>query len=405
MVIKEGKKILILTGRFGEGHMQAAKAIEEAAKLEYSSLQTVVVDFMEWAHPSLFPVTHYVYMKGIKTFPQLYGYLYQKTYQSNPFSKKLNAVFSLGMRKMLQLLAAEEPAVVVSTYPFASSVLSKLKENNLTNIPLVTVITDHTHHSYWLYPHTDHYIVGSRETKEKLLRLGIPATKISSTGIPIRRRFLQEKDRDLLLEKYNLVKTKPTIAIMGGGEGLIGKGLLDRETLDQFPEELQILILCGHNQKLRERLGAVLADSKHQIQLLGYIEQIDEIMTISDIMITKPGGVTTSEAVAMRLPMLLYKPLPGQEQDNAGYLTSAGVALEVSSLSSLSHVLEELLSNPVKADKMKQNCRRIENQNSSSLALEVIAQYLNHRPFVAVESYRQRKFKPSRVIEKLPLHG
>ena len=398
-------KILILSGRFGEGHVQAAKAIEEAAKLDDPGFQTMIVDFMEWAHPALFPVSHFVYMKGIKTFPQLYGYIYQKTYKSTTFSKTLNAAFSMGMSKMLSLLVIEKPSVVVSTYPFASSVLSKLKEAGLTTVPLGTVITDHTHHSYWLHSHTDQYIVGSNEIKEKLIRTGIPAEKIAATGIPIRSTFLKKKNPSALLEKFGLDKNRRTIMIMGGGEGLIGKGLLNRNKLEQFPEPLQLLVLCGHNEKLKERLQIEFSGSKHMIKLIGYTDLVDELMAVSDILITKPGGVTTSEAAAMELPILLYKPLPGQEQDNARYLTDIGAAILVKRPDELFSELNGMLKNELLLARMKENCRKIQTNRSSFYAVRLIVDLMDNRIFVPANLSKQRKFGRFGGWRKTILHG
>lgn len=400
-----GEKILILSGRFGEGHLQAAKAIEEAAKLKYPEFQARVIDFMEWAHPNLFPVTQYVYMKGIKTFPQLYGFIYNKTYTRNSFSKKLNAAFSIGLRKMLVLLEKEKPTVVVSTYPFVSSILSKLKETGLTNVPFVTVITDHTHHSYWIYPYTDQYIVGSNKIKEKLIHLGIPSERVSSTGIPIRMSFLEQKDRSNLIKKYKLDSNLPIVLIMGGGEGLLGKGMFDTETMEQFPEPLQLLVLYGHNEKLRERLQKEFVSTKHRLHLIGYTERIDEVMAISDVLITKPGGVTTSEALAMELPMLLYKGLPGQEQDNARYLVESGTAIQAGNPSELYRQLNNLIKNHELAAGMKENCRRIRTNEAAFSALAQITQNLISRPVFFADDFRESRFRPFRSLRKTPLHG
>lgn len=406
MVIKSGGKVLILSGRFGEGHLQAARAIQEAARLEYPQVETKIIDFMEWAHPNLYPVSHYVYMKGIKAFPQVYGFIYQKTYKGNSFSKKLNAALSGGMRKMLELLTVERPSVVISTYPFASSVLSKLKAEGVTNVPLVTVITDHTQHSYWLHPHTDQYLVGSAETRKKLIRIGIPAASVAVTGIPIRTKFLEEKDRQSLVWKYGLQPDLPTILIMGGGDGLIGKGLLEPNVLERIPEPMQLLILYGHNVKLYEKLKTDLKGcSKHHIKLIGYIEHIDEIMAVSDIIITKAGGVTTSEAVAMKLPMLLYKPLPGQEQDNVQFLTEAGVAVQAETPGDLVQKLTNLLANKQMLEKMSENCRKVETNRSAFSVLEAAAPFLFERPFVSVQHSKWHRLTTFRQSRKTLIHG
>lgn len=393
MFIKNGEKILILTGRFGEGHQQAANAIKEAAMIEFPTVETLIVDFMAEAYPNLYPISHYIYMKGIKKFPQLYGLIYQKTYKTNYFSQKLNSFFSIGMRKMLKLLQTVRPTVVVSTYPFASSVFSKLKEFGLTNVPLVTVITDYTHHSYWLHPFTDQYIVGCQEIREKLIHSGIPAEKVASTGIPIRTNFMKKWDRKELMKKYQLEMDIPTILIMGGGDGLIGKGFLNNLTLETIPRKLQFIILCGHNAKLQDRLAKELVHSKHRIEVKGFTNSVDELMAISDIIITKPGGVTTSEALAMELPMLLYKPLPGQEEDNANYLIDAGAAIQASTPTDLLSKLSNMLENEVLHARMKRNARNVQTKEAAFFALSIINGSIGNRLLFIKDTVPPLKFK------------
>ncbi len=412
MFIKNEEKILILTGRFGEGHQQAAKAIQEAAMSKYPHLETKVVDFMAWAYPNLYPVSHYVYMKGIKKFPQLYGLLFQKTYESNYFSQKLNSLLSVGIRKMLTLLQQEKPTVVVSTFPFTSSVFSKLKEYHLTDVPLVTVITDHTHHSYWLHPFTDQYIVGSKEIKEKMVQNGIPSERVADTGIPIRTRFLKKPDIHTLIQKYNLEEELPTVLIMGGGDGLIGKGFLNKNTLETISQRLQLIILCGHNEKLREQLEKELIQTKHRTVIKGFTDCVDELMAVSDLIVTKPGGVTTSEALAMGLPMLLYKPLPGQEQDNAKFLLKAGAALQADNPFELASQISAIIGNKLLMARMKKNANQIQAKKAAYCALEIIKQIpVNSNTYIRNRTRqgksRTLKFKPLKFITNPSLfhHG
>lgn len=398
MFIKDGEKILILTGRFGEGHQQAANAIQEAAMAEFPNTETVIVDFMADAYPNLYPVSHYVYMKGIKKFPQLYGFIFKKTYEKNYFSQKLTSLFSLGIGKMLKILQEVRPTVVVSTYPFASSVFSKLKEYGLTNVPLVTVITDYTCHSSWVHPYTDQYIVGSHKIGEKLIRYGIPNDRIACTGIPIRKRFLEKRDRNELIHKYKLERNIPTILIMGGGDGLIGKGFLNNHTLEMISERLQLIILCGNNHKLRQQLENDLSCSKHRIEILGYTDKVNELMAVANIIITKPGGITISEALAMELPMLLYKPLPGQERDNAKYLINASVAVQADNPSDLVLQLSTMLKNEVLLARMKKKTRHIQMKRAAFSALEIINHSIANPVLFIREDIPSTKFKSLKHI-------
>jgi processive 1,2-diacylglycerol beta-glucosyltransferase len=370
-------KILILSSTFGEGHQQVAHAIHEAIQIRQPTMESVVVDFMAWAHPYLYPVSHYIYMKGIQTFPNIYGYLYQKTRRRNPSLMRLNTLLSLEMERMLKLLREFQPSVVVSTFPYPAAIMSKLKEYGFTTIPAVTVITDYTDHSYWIHPYTDQYIVGSSLVRQGLQHQGIADDKIADTGIPIKPEFSYFHSRETLFVKYGLDPNVPTILVMGGGYGMMGDGLSIFQVLNALSQSIQLLIVCGHNEKLRHQVREEFRHSKHRVHLAGYIDYVYEFMAVSNLIITKPGGITTSEAMAMELPMLLYSPLPGQEQDNARFLVQAGVALQAKNRADLRIKLSNMLNNPKLLANMKENAKRFRAKDSTFAALDVIVRAIH----------------------------
>jgi processive 1,2-diacylglycerol beta-glucosyltransferase len=253
-------------------------------------------------------------------------------------------------------------------------VISKLKAYGLIDIPLVTVITDHTHHSYWLHAYTDHYLVGSYQVRQQLIRLGIPGRKISYTGIPIKPGFLKPQNKKELCAKYRLNPDLPTVLVMGGGDGIFASGLFRVEKLDTIPFSIQLLIVCGHNEKLRAQLEQNLKGTKHAVYIKGYVNDVTDLMAVSDCMVTKPGGVTTSEALAMELPMILYKALPGQEEDNAAFLIQAGAAVQAADEQDLLQKLIELLKHRERLAKMKNSTKNIQNKEAAFRALHVICQ-------------------------------
>ena len=191
MNYREKDKILILSATFGDGHKQVANAISEAVNDTLTDATPIIIDIMEWIHPYSYPISHYLYKSGIKKFPQLYSFLYKKTRVKNSFSIRLNSLFLIGMHSMFTILQELKPRVVVSTYPFAAGIISKLKEKGLIDIPTVTIITDYTDHSYWIHPYTDLYVVGSIQMRDRLILLGVDKFKINHTGIPVRKRFLE----------------------------------------------------------------------------------------------------------------------------------------------------------------------------------------------------------------------
>jgi processive 1,2-diacylglycerol beta-glucosyltransferase len=366
------EKILILTGHFGDGHIQVAQALHEAIQNRYPGMEPVVVDFMEWVHPYSAHVSRFLFLQGVKKFPQLYGFFYQKTRRANTFSRMVKSIFSSGLRRLLHLIDEIHPSAVVSTFPLAAAVMSKLKSYGFTDIPSVTIITDHTDHSCWIYPYTDQYLVGSDIVRDSLIKLGVDEKRVTDTGIPIRQQFSQLFQRDEIFEKYGLDSHMPTVLVMGGGYGLIGDGSSFIQELEAVSEPIQFIIVCGNNEKLRMQLKEKLKDSKHRITLTGYINYVHELMAVSDLLITKPGGVTTFEAIAMELPMLLYKPIPGQEQDNARFLVDSGVAIKAKTDQELTDSLSELLNDGGLLQSMRESAKRFHPKESALASAEVI---------------------------------
>jgi processive 1,2-diacylglycerol beta-glucosyltransferase len=367
-------KILILFGNYGDGHRQAAYAIRKAMRMHLPHVESVVLDFMKWTHPYLHSIAHYVFMQGVKKFPYVYGYFYEKTREGNPYPRVLKTFNIFGLNRIVKLIHKVQPTIVISTFPLAAAAMSQLKSLGLTECKTVTVITDHTDHRSWIHSNTDQYIVGSNPVRMALRELGIADTQIAVTGIPVRPEFTKSYKREHLLAKHGLQDNVPTVLLMGGGAGIIGEGKATFKALEALPEPVQFIIVCGHNQKLKQRLEEKFKNSKHHVILTGYVTHIHEFMAIADIMITKSGGVTTSEAIAMELPMLLYKSLPGQEEENAKFLVEAGVAMQAENPLDLVRKLEFLLQNPNWLSCMKDRSRQFHTKLAAFHVLDIIFQ-------------------------------
>lgn len=369
-------KILILSGSYGDGHQQAAHAIRAAASIAYPGFDVQILDFMEVTHPLLNPISRYLFMHGIKKLPSVHGYLYHKT-RSSKTPMMLKTFTLASAKRLLNVLRNLQPAVVISTFPFAAAAMSILKSHHLVDVHAVTVITDHTDHSYWIHPHTDQYIVGSEQVYSALCQSGIWHSQIAMTGIPIRPEFSVSYSRDELKAKHKLNPHLPTVLIMGGGWGIIGNGVSSLVALEEIPQQIQFIVVCGRNEKLRKQLAEKVHNSKHKIHLTGFVDHIHEFMAVSDLMITKPGGLTTSEAIAMQLPMLLYKPLPGQEQDNAKFLLRAGVADLAEDLQDLVEKLKTALEHPDILKTMKEKTQLFQTKEAAFTMLEIVMDRIN----------------------------
>lgn len=366
------QKILILTGSLGEGHNQASKAIVESAKRNYPHLRVKVIDYMELTHPRLHVAGQYFFVQWMKHFPSVYGYLFQKTREENTLIQMLKRFSTFSLHKLSTMLEDEKPAIVVSTFPPAAAGMSLLKAMGFTDVPTATVMTDHTDHSYWIHSHTDYYMVGSDVVQLALERKGVPSGKISVTGIPVNPLYGQPVDQDRLRGYYGIHSSEQVVLIMGGGEGMIDKEIIEWMKSREYPRDVRFMIVCGRNAKLHQSLQEDFSDHP-QITVMGYVDRMHELMAIADLMVTKPGGLTISEALTMERPMLLIKPLPGQEQDNADYLVGIGVAQQAMA-GELKHQLLKLITSPSLLQEMK---RRAAINTHKDSALSVLTRLIH----------------------------
>lgn len=372
--------VLILTSDFGEGHQQVAEAIHQVLSADNPAVSSRIVNVMECLHPRLHPLSRTMFFQAVKKWPSLYGFLYRKTYGPTFSAHFLNELTHFGVKRLEHLILAEQPDVVVSTYPFASCAMSHLRKQRLPHIPLVTMITDHTAHRSWIHPHTDRYIVGSSRVQEGLRASGVAREKIHITGIPVRPAFSAPYSKAHLRTQHGLHPTTPTVLILGGGFGLFGDDLFDVAFLDSLPKPLQVLIICGHNEKLKELLTRRLDTHRKWVKVLGFVDNMQEWMAMSDLVLTKPGGVTTAEAMALEIPMLLYKPIPGQEEDNLCYLVESGVAEAATSHRMLKEKLHQLLANDHARLQMAEAAAREGHKNSARDAAQLVEDFLSCVP-------------------------
>ncbi|CAM3026353.1 glycosyltransferase [Paenibacillus sediminis] len=375
------EKILILSGTLGDGHNQAAQAILEAARFYRPGAEVEIVDFLEWTHPYLHTFGKFCYLQWVKGLPSLYGYLYRKTRDDNKLSSLFKSIKSFSTDKMLRLLQEIKPTVVVSTFPGAAAAMSFLKSNLMTDIPTVTVITDYTDHSYWVHPFTDRYIVGAEHVKQALLKHHVPDERIVVTGIPIKLSFTYSYDRIMLRDKYGLDRERPIVLVMGGGDGLIGKQFLSFIVANELLTSVQFIIVCGRNERLRQSLVQELCDVdddiRERVLVTGFVNHVHELMALSDLIVTKAGGLTVSEALALELPMILYRPLPGQEQANSAYLVNLGVALEASNASDLKKRLQQVTEDKSLLMELRNHARSNHIKEGAYYALVAILEAQN----------------------------
>jgi processive 1,2-diacylglycerol beta-glucosyltransferase len=336
--------VLILSANYGGGHRQAALALSKSLAHLQDKLRIEIVDLMEMVSPAITRFTRFTYTKSVRNTPSLYGYFYRVSDNLKLDSLLEKRLTNIGLEKILDCLAERSPRLIVSTYPVVAGVVSSVKQMGLLDVPLVTVITDNAVHSQWVHAETDLYLVGSEQVRQGLIYQGVPDSRIAITGIPIDPKFAQAPPRQTLYAKFGLDPDIPVLLVMIGAEGLLRRIPALCQLLDEFPLPLQVLVVTGKDRGLYQHLSEQAGKFSKPFQVYQFVDNVEEFMAVSNLLITKAGGLTISEALAVGLPMIIYRPIPGQEAENTRYLVNAGAALPVYNLKELKVKLHLILT-------------------------------------------------------------
>jgi processive 1,2-diacylglycerol beta-glucosyltransferase len=352
------KKVLLLYISVLSGHHRAAMAIEKALHHFAPNIQVYSINAFHYTNPILERIINKTYSGIIKRTPEVWEYLYD-----NPkIVKNTQALKEMMHRynslKMKNLIDDFKPDVVACTQAFPCGMVADYKTTFKKSLPLMGVLTDFYPHSYWMYDAVDIYAVASQDAKDRLVSNGIPSEKIQVTGIPIDIKFNIQCDRKDIFKKLGLDPFKKTVLIMGGSGGLgpIKKVVF---ALNKISQDIQIIVVSGTNSRLNTYLNRRIKKMNKHIMVINYTDSIDELMTISDIIITKPGGLTVSEALAKTVPIIIINPIPGQESKNAEFLLKEGAAVKALNERDAAILVDNLCGTELKLESMKRNAQRI----------------------------------------------
>lgn len=364
------KKVLILSTSTGEGHNQAANSLKST--LERNGFEVYIEDFLKNNSKVLSTTFIGGYDFFAVNFPKIYGLTYKLT--DNFLSiLGLNISYTFTIKKIKKLVNDINPDFIISTHPFAIPLLGKLKRSNI-NIPTMSIVTDFKAHYSYIDKNIDYYITGSEYTKDELVKQGICKNKIFTYGIPVKDEFytsfpelLTTKDEDYF-----------NILLMGGSMGLNNIKYVLKELLNNT-HKLRITVICGNNKKLKESL---LSEYKNKIKnkklhILGFCNDIPSIMEFSDLLISKPGGLTVTEAFVKNLPLIIPFAIPGQEIYNCDFLQKNNYAIKVDSLIELNFILDNLIDNRDNLNNLKNNIKFIANNYSKQKIVDLINSEIN----------------------------
>ena len=365
-------KVLIFYASYGGGHLNAAKSIENCIKNNYKNIDVEMIDCMKYVNKTIEKITTAAYREMAKKMPWAWGRIYSDA-QKGPLAHITSRSNKIMAIKLLQLLREKKPDLIISTHPFGSQMCSYLKRKNKITAKIATILTDFAPHDQWLVGHefTDYFFVAHNKMKEYLISKNVNKNNIYVTGIPISDRFKKQYNKDEILKEFNLSKEKFTVLFFGGGEFGLGKTRTS-QIFEDFVREtkihnIQIIAISGKNPKMKASFEEIVTNNKakENVVILEFTNKVPELMNISNIVVTKPGGLTTSESLASHLPMVVINPIPGQEEENAEFLESKGIAVWIKKNDNSEKIIENLLSDKEKLEEMKENTKILSKPNST----------------------------------------
>ena len=357
------KSILICTISIGNGHRSVTNTLVNFLATKNESIEVSVVDIYEYLSPRIGKMINKLYEGSVKYLPVAYEMFYEKTDSDSILNDKINLS---KMPKFKKILERINPDLIIHTYP-SMFYIKYVKDGK--KVPSISIITDYYAHRYWKQKHVDYYIAPSEQVKFQMIDMGIASENIFTYGIPIKKSFyrvIHENERKELLKKYNLPKDQQILMLMSGG---LGMGNIINVFSELKDSQYHLIVLVGKNKELKETLDEI--NNHHTI--LPFIDYVDDLVNLSDGIISKPGGLTTTEIVASNKPLFIINPIPGQEEWNSRFLLNEGIARRVYDLKRIALDIEAVLSNDLKLEYIEKMSREL----SHTHCLEDIYELIN----------------------------
>jgi processive 1,2-diacylglycerol beta-glucosyltransferase len=357
-------RILVLSASVGAGHLRAAQAVELALRRTVPEATVRSVDVLELTNAAFRRVYGQAYLDLVNRAPHVLGYFYD--FLDRPSrsgrdrgARLRRAVQNLNLKKFIRFLLKEPCDLVINTHFLPAEIIAMLRRKEKLQVRQVTVTTDFDTHRLWVNEPCDRYFTATEEGALYLRSWGVPAeVDILPTGIPIHPVFSEAKDQAACRARLGLEADRPVLLQLAGGFGVGPIEKLYRALLDvEVP--CQVVVVTGRNEKVRQQLQAVPCSDRHRAQVMGFTDQIDELMGAADLVVSKPGGLTTSETLARGAAMVIVNPIPGQESRNSDFLLENGAAIKANNIATLGHKVTRLLQDTGRLATLKANARRL----------------------------------------------
>jgi processive 1,2-diacylglycerol beta-glucosyltransferase len=370
-------RILILSASVGGGHLRAAEAMELALRERAPNASIRNLDVLTLANKAFRRIYGKGYLDVATHAPHFLGYVYDlldrpkdKEGDFEPDRLRI-ALEKLNMQPFLRLLKSETWDMVVNTHFLPAEIIGSLRSTGRISVPQVTVTTDFMTHRLWVQEPCEHYFAATMESAVYLTSWGVAPGRVSVTGIPIHPVFCRRKARAECLDAQNLRGDRPIVLLLSGGFGVGPIEQLFEATLT-IDLPIEIVVVCGRNEELGRKLSQHAVPRRHRAIVLGYTAAIDELMAVADVVISKPGGLTSAEVLARGSVLAIVNPIPGQESRNSDHLLENGAAIKIGPASTLPYKIGALLTDRKRLARLKANARRLSRPRAAFAAADKV---------------------------------
>ena len=394
------KRVLIISASAGTGHVRAAQALEKEFVRDPRVGEVIHEDALKFTNKLFRDFYSTLYMKLVRSAPDVLGWVYKAS--DEPWKGETARVHldRLNTQKLIRFIEEFDPHVTVCTHFMPAGIISHLQEKGRLHTHHSIVVTDFDCHAMWLSRIFHRYFVALDETKAHLEALGLPAERITVSGIPIDPIFSVPVNRDEVRISYGLQPEKTTLLLSAGALG-VGPTELIVKRLKQLRHDVQTIVVCGKSEEVRARVTQAVRGQRGKFRVLGYSDRMHELMHISDLFIGKPGGLTTSEALACGLPMAIFAPIPGQEERNADHLLEEGAGMRCNELTTLPFKIDRLLEDPARLAAMRVAAQTMGRPHAAQTIVQTLLD--DHMPSFALDPEQREAI--AQAAARTPAHG
>jgi len=406
-----GHRVLILSVSAGTGHIRAGEALAKAAAAHPATGEVLHVDALRYTNKMFRRFYGQFYIDLVKSAPTLLGWFYDS--QDEPWkTEKMRLMLDrMNTGPLVRQIKKFKPDITICTHFLPAEILSHLIKHDKVDTQLSITITDYYAHAMWLSRLIHHYFVATEESRVQLENIGFPPESITVSGIPIDPVFCEPKDREMLRARQGLRNDIPMLLVSAGALGVSSAERIV-EVLSDLTMPVQIVVICGKNEKLRQSVLDQLSQRPESamhldFKVLGYTTEMDEWMKSADLYIGKPGGLTTAEAMSCGLPMVIYQPIPGQEERNSDFLLENGAAVKCNQLATMAYKVDLLLKDPERMAKMRRRALGLSHPDSAKRIIQkLIDEFYTEAVTIPQESSGKKAKEKLRLLgKKLLLSG